>query len=58
MNTYSQKVIESFFQPFYNERIKLLYQVGHEQNRRIDLSLLLFWFSVIDFYGGIYHIGK
>jgi hypothetical protein len=58
MNIYSQKVIDAFFQPFYDERIKLMYQLGKDQKGRLDLSLLLFWFSVIDFYGGIYHIGK
>lgn len=58
MNIYSQKVIDAFFQPFYDERIKLMYNLGRKQNRQIDLSLLLFWFSVIDFYGGIYHVGK
>jgi len=58
MNTYSQKVIDTFFQTFYHERIEIAKQVGMHYNNQFDISLLTFWFSVIDFYGGVYYIGK
>jgi len=58
MNYHSQKVIESFFQVFYHERIEIARKVGKNYNKQLDISLLTFWFSVIDFYGGIYYIGK
>lgn len=58
MNTYSQKVIDAFFQTFYHERIKIAKQVGKKYHKQLDTSLLTFWFSVIDFYGGLYYIGK
>src|SRR5665811_309597 len=58
MNTYSQKVIEAFFQLFYHERIEIARQVGQHYHKQLDISLLTFWFSVIDFYGGIYYVGK
>lgn len=58
MNIYSQKVIDAFFQTFYHERIEIAKQVGKSYNKQLDISLLNFWFSVIDFYGGIYYIGK
>jgi hypothetical protein len=58
MNTYSQKVIDSFFQPFYHERITIAREVGISYYKQLDISLLTFWFSVIDFYGGVYFIGK
>ena len=58
MDKYSQKVIDTFFQTFYDERIKIVKQVGQSYHNQLDISLLTFWFSVIDFYGGIYYIGK
>jgi len=58
MNNFSQKVIDTFFQPFYHERIEIAKQVGQDYHKQLDTSLLTFWFSVIDFYGGLYFIGK
>lgn len=58
MSTYSQKVIDTFFQTFYHERIQIAREVGKSYHRQLDTSLLTFWFSVIDFYGGLYYIGK
>src|SRR5579859_2118271 len=58
MNVYPQKVIDAFFQAFYHERIEIAKGVGKTYNRQLDTSLLTFWFSVIDFYGGIYYVGK
>jgi hypothetical protein len=58
MNYHSQKVIDSFFQVFYHERIEIARKVGKSYNKQLDISLLTFWFSVIDFYGGIYYIGN
>jgi len=58
MNYYSQKVIDSFLQTFYNERIQIAKEVGKHYHKQLDTSLLTFWFSVIDFYGGLYFIGK
>ena len=58
MNNYSQKVIDSFFQTFYHERIEIAKQVGQHYYNQLDTSLLTFWFSVIDFYGGLYYIGR
>lgn len=58
MIDYSQLVINQFFQTFYHERIEIARDVGKHYRNQLDVSLLLFWFSVIDFYGGIYRIGK
>ena len=58
MNNFSQKIIDSFFQTFYHERIRIVKQVGQQYHQQLDTSLLTFWFSVIDFYGGLYFIGK
>ena len=58
MNNYSQKVIDSFFQTFYHERIEIAKHVGQHYHQQLDISLLTFWFSVVDFYGGLYFIGK
>ena len=58
MNNFSQKVIDAFFQTFYHERIEIAKQVGQHYYKQLDTSLLTFWFSVIDFYGGLYYIGK
>jgi hypothetical protein len=58
MNTNSQKVIDTFFQNFYTERIEIVREVGKSCYKQLDLSLLTFWFSVVDFYGGLYYIGK
>lgn len=58
MNNFSQKVIDTFFQTFYHERIEIAKQVGQHYHKQLDTSLLTFWFSVIDFYGGLYFIGK
>ncbi len=58
MNTNSQKVIDTFFQTFYHERIQIAREVGKLYHRQLDTSLLTFWFSVIDFYGGVYYVGK
>ncbi|MBN8663803.1 MAG: hypothetical protein J0L83_04480 [Chitinophagales bacterium] len=58
MNQFSQKVIDTFFQTFYHERIEIAKQVGQHYHKQLDTSLLTFWFSVLDFYGGLYFIGK
>lgn len=58
MNNYSQKVIDAFFQTFYHERIDIAKHVGQHYHKQLDTSLLTFWFTVIDFYGGVYFIGK
>lgn len=58
MDIHSQKVIDVFFQTFYHERIEIARQVGQHYHKQLDTSLLTFWFSVIDFYGGVYYIGK
>lgn len=58
MHKFSKAVIEAFFQQFYDERIKIAKKVGSNYHKQLDTSLLSFWFSVIDFYGGIYFIGK
>lgn len=58
MNPYSQKVIAQFFQTFYHERIEIVKQVGQNHHQQLDISLLTFWFSVMDFYGGLYFVGK
>jgi hypothetical protein len=58
MNNFSQKVIDAFFQSYYHERIEIAKQVGQQYHNQLDTSLLMFWFSVIDFYGGLYYIGK
>lgn len=57
MDKNSQKVIDQFFQVFYDERIRIAKLVGKDYNKQLDIALLLFWFSVIDFYGGIYYVG-
>jgi hypothetical protein len=57
MGYYSQLVADQFFQLFYTERIEILKSVGRNYFRQIDTSILSFWFSVIDFYGGIYWVG-
>lgn len=58
MNKFSQKVIDTFFQKFYHERIEIAKKVGQRYHKQLDTSLLTFWFSVVDFYGGLYFIGK
>jgi len=58
MNPYSKKVTDQFFQTFYHERIEIAKEVGKHYHQQFDTSLLTFWFSVIDFYGGLYYIGK
>lgn len=58
MKNFSQKVIDTFFQTFYHERIEIAKLVGQHYHKQLDTSLLTFWFSVIDFYGGLYFIGK
>ena len=58
MDYHSQKVIDAFFQTFYHERIEIAKDLGYHYHKQFDTSLLTFWFSVIDFYGGIYSIGK
>lgn len=57
MNHYSEKVIGSFFQPFYSARISNARQAASQYRSILDLGLLNFWFSVVDFYGGIYYLG-
>lgn len=54
---YSQKIADAFFQPFYLQRIEIARQLGRTHYAQLDIALLTFWFSVIDFYGGIYYIG-
>lgn len=58
MDNFSQKVIDSFFQPFYHDRIILFRQLGQHYSQLLDIPFLTFWFSVIDFYGGVYFIGN
>ena len=58
MNNYSEHVINNFFQTFYHERVEIVRTVGKQYYRQLDIALLTFWFSVIDFYGGIYYVGK
>lgn len=58
MDLNSKRVILSFFQPFYESRIENVIQLGKEYRNEFDLGLLNFWFSVLDFYGGIYYIGS
>ncbi|HTE25355.1 hypothetical protein [Flavitalea sp.] len=58
MHNNSQEVINTFFQSFYQERIQIAKEVGKHYHRQLDTALLTFWFSVLDFYGGIYYIGK
>ncbi|AUD06507.1 hypothetical protein [Spirosoma pollinicola] len=58
MNSFSQHIISNFFQTFYHERIEIAKEVGKHYHRQLDTALLTFWFSVIDFYGGVYYIGK
>lgn len=58
MNIYSNKIFNQFFQTFYDERIEIVKQVGKDYHKQLDTSLLTFWFSVIDFYGGIYFLGE
>jgi hypothetical protein len=57
METFSQKVINQFFQGFYDKRVEIMYNLGKDHKGSLDLSMLLFWFSVIDFYGGIFYVG-
>ena len=57
METFSQKVINQFFQGFYDKRVEIMYNLGKAHKGSLDLSMLLFWFSVIDFYGGIFYVG-
>ncbi len=51
-------VISNFFQTFYEERIELVYKTPERMKQGYDLAILKFWSSVIDFYGGIYFVGK
>jgi hypothetical protein len=55
---YCQKVIDQFFQKFYFDRINHVINANPVISRRLDLAILKFWCSVIDFYGGIHYIGK
>ena len=57
MTQYFEKVKNSFFQPFYITRIEKARSFGKENFGNFDLPLILFWFAVIDFYGGLYRIG-
>lgn len=57
METFSRKVINQFFQEFYDTRVENMYNLGKAYKASLDLSMLLFWFSVIDFYGGINYVG-
>lgn len=57
MNKNSEKVISQFFQPFYDERINQIKNYTDIHNRLLDIPIALFWFSVIDFYGGLYYVG-
>jgi hypothetical protein len=58
MNNYTQRVLDQFFQEFYSFRIKMVKHLDSNTKGIIDIPILLFWFSVIDFYGGIYYVGK
>lgn len=58
MNFHSKKVIDAFFQPFYNQRIENAKKAGKEIHIVFDVAISTFWFSVIDFYAGIYFVGK
>lgn len=58
METFSQKVINQFFQGFYDTRVENMFNLGKALKGSVDLSMLLFWFSVIDFYGGIFFVGS
>ncbi|PKK35113.1 hypothetical protein BWI96_18850 [Siphonobacter sp. SORGH_AS_0500] len=53
MHRNSERVIEQFFQSFYFHHIEKEY-------KRIDggPSSAMFWFSIMDFYSGIYYIGE
>jgi len=53
-----QQVFNQFFQPFYDQRIENIYRMSPATSSTFDLSVLTFWSSVIDFYGGLYYIGK
>lgn len=57
MNKNSEKVISQFFQPFYDERINQIKNYTDVNNGLLDIPIALFWFSVIDFYGGLYSVG-
>lgn len=58
MNEYTESIKNNFFQPFYVQRIEKARSFGKNNFDKFDLPLMLFWFSVIDFYGGLYLIGK
>lgn len=58
MDFYSQHVLDNFFQPFYDRRIENIRNMNFQSKVDLDLSVVTFWLSVIDFYGGLYYIGK
>ena len=57
MNENGEKVLNQFFQPFYDHRINLIKNYDFVNNGLLDIPIALFWFSVIDFYGGLYSVG-
>lgn len=58
MNQYSQHVLKNYFQDFYDGRIEKCHIISSEDlYNYVDIALVNFWFSVIDFYGGIYAVG-
>lgn len=58
MEHYAEKVLSSFFQQFYDVRISTAIKAGNDYKEFMDIPLASFWFSVIDFYGGVYYTGK
>lgn len=54
----SKSVLSVFFQDYYDKRIELMNTKAQDYELIFDLPFVLFWFSILDFYGGIYSIGK
>lgn len=58
LNTIQKKYTYPFFKNFYNARINNAKEAGKNYKRYMDIPLVSFWFSVIDFYGRVYFKGK
>ena len=57
MTNYSEIVLNQFFQEFYTQRIENVKTYSKNYNSAFDIPITLFWFSIIDFYGGLYYVG-
>lgn len=53
------KIINQFFRhDFYKKQIHNAYKSSNFQYETNSISYVMFWFAVLDFYGGVYGVGK